>query len=347
MSQLKALSTTGIGSLPQTSVEEAINLAFRLDIPYLPQLPNRNPKEFMLAHALDGMPGIICDDQGMVTIDIKEWRKGYLHYSERLHAALQGDDLMTFLPSEESNSALRPFLEQVRARNISRAKIQIAGPLTAQWSLRTTDNLFPPAPALSQVTRTIMAKSLALSKAVQEAGASPVLFFDEPGLYAFSSRQPNHIVLLQELKIIIMALRKREVEVGLHCCSDADWHALMSLKLDILAIDAKLSLPSLLKSSDALLSFSSGGGQLALGVIPTRQTQETSVSELFGHFEERIQTLEKYFRTRASTFEKILGRSILTPACGLAMLQEKRAKDIHAHLSVFQSSYRSFHELRG
>ena len=300
----------------------------------------------MLAHALDGIPGLVCDQQGMVTIDLAEWRKGYLPYSERLNAALEGDDLMSFLPSEESNSALRPFLKRIQEDNITRAKVQIAGPMTSQWSLRTTENLFPPAPVLSQVTRTIMAKSLALTKAVQEAGASPVLFFDEPGLYAFSSRQPNHIVLLQELKIIIMALRKREVEVGLHCCSDADWHALMSLKLDILAIDAQLSLPSLLKSSDALLSFSSGGGQLALGVIPTRQAEDTSVSDIFVHFEERIQTLEKYFRTRASTFEKILGRSILTPACGLALLETKRAKDVHAQLSVFQSSYRSFHELR-
>ena len=84
-----------------------------------------------------------------------------------------------------------------------------------------------------------MAKSLALAEAIQEAGAKPILFLDEPGLYAFSSRQPNHIVLLQELKIIIMALHKREVEVGLHCCSDADWHALMELELDILAIDAQ------------------------------------------------------------------------------------------------------------
>jgi methionine synthase II (cobalamin-independent) len=346
MSELKALSTTGIGSLPHASVEDALKVSFRLDIPYLPQLPKRDRREFMLAHALDGMPGIVAGDQGMITIDLEKWRKGYLEYAERLHTALEENDPSSFLPSEESSSALRPFLSRIKETKTFRAKAQIAGPMTLQWTLRTTDNLIPPAPVMSQVTRTVMAKSLALAQAMQEAGAKPVIFFDEPGLYAFSARQPNHIVLLQELKIIIMTLKKREVEVGLHCCSDADWHALMSLNLDILAIDAKLSLPSLLKSSDALLSFSSGGGQLALGVIPTSKDGIAPVSEIFTHFEERIQTLEKYFRTRASTFEKILSRSLLTPACGLALLETERAQDVHAQLAAFQSSYRSFHDQR-
>jgi len=346
MSKIEALSTTGIGSLPHSSVDDALQTAFRVDIPYLPQLPQLSNHEFMLSHALDGLPGLESDPEGMVTVDLKKWRKGYLEYEERLRVALEDGDPSGFLPAESSNAALRPFLARIKENGIKRAKAQIAGPMTVQWSLRTTEQLFPPAPVMTQVTRTVMAKSLALAEAIQDAGAKPILFLDEPGLYAFSPRQPNHIVLLQELKIIIMALHKREVEVGLHCCSDADWHALMDLELDILAIDAQLSLPSLLKSSDALLSFSSGGGQLALGVIPTGKEPAGRVSELFSHFEDRIQTLEKYFRTRASTFERILSRSLLTPACGMAFLEPKRAQDAHAQLAAFQSSYRSFHQAR-
>lgn len=346
MSEVRPLSTTGIGSLPHTSIEEALHLAFRLDIPYVPQLPKKSHKEFMLAHALDGMPGILCDSQGMVTIDMPAWRKGYLKYSERLHVALEEGDASEFLPSEHSHSALRPFLTKIKEEQKERAKVQIAGPMTLQWSLRTTEGKFPPPPVMAQVSRTVLAKSFALCQAIKSSGSQPIIFLDEPGLYAFSSQQPNHLVMMQELKILVLTLQKAGAEVGLHCCSDADWSAVIDLGVDILAIDAHLSLPSLLRSSEALVRFSTLGGQLALGVIPTHREGGGTVSEIFGHFEERIQTLEKYFRTRASTFERILSRSLLTPACGMALLSSQRAVRTHAQLSAFQSTYRSFHARR-
>jgi hypothetical protein len=43
------LATTGIGSLPHTDVEQALDLAFSVDIPYLPTLPHLGPAEEMLA----------------------------------------------------------------------------------------------------------------------------------------------------------------------------------------------------------------------------------------------------------------------------------------------------------
>ncbi|MEE2902017.1 MAG: hypothetical protein VYC39_06785 [Myxococcota bacterium] len=346
MSEVRPLSTTGIGSLPHTSIEEALNLAFRLDIPYVPQLPKKSHKEFMLAHALDGMPGILSDSQGMVTIHMPEWRKGYLRYSERLHLALEEGDASEFLPSENSHCALRPFLAKIEQEQKKRAKVQIAGPMTLQWSLRTTEGKFPPPPVMAQLSRTVLAKSLALCQAIKSSGSQPIIFLDEPGLYAFSAQQPNHLVMMQELKILVLTLQKAGAEVGLHCCSDADWSAVIDLGVDILAIDAHLSLPSLLRSSEALVRYSASGGQLALGVIPTHREGGGTVSEIFGHFEERIQTLEKYFRTRASTFERILSRSLLTPACGMALLSSQRAVRTHAQLSAFQSTYRSFHARR-
>ena len=208
MSEVRPLSTTGIGSLPHTSIEEALHLAFRLDIPYVPQLPKKSHKEFMLAHALDGMPGILCDSQGMVTIDMPAWRKGYLKYSERLHVALEEGDASDFLPSEHSHCALRPFLAKIKEEQKERAKVQIAGPMTLQWSLRTTEGKFPPPPVMAQVARTILAKSLALCQAIESSGSQPIIFLDEPGLYAFSSQQPNHLVMMQELKILVLTLQK-------------------------------------------------------------------------------------------------------------------------------------------
>ena len=167
MSAIEALATTGIGSLPHDNVEDALSLSFRADVPYLPQLPKRDVNEYMLAYALDGMPGILVDEEGMITIDMATWRKGFLKYSERLALALEDQQPELLLPSNQSCSALRPFLDKLVEEKAPLAKVQMTGPLTLQWSLRTTEGQFPPPPVSAQVSRTVMAKSIALCRAVQ------------------------------------------------------------------------------------------------------------------------------------------------------------------------------------
>src|SRR5256885_8711470 len=55
--------TTGIGSLPHTDVRAAMREAFRVDVPYLPELPMRDAREFMLVHATEGIPGIRSEER--------------------------------------------------------------------------------------------------------------------------------------------------------------------------------------------------------------------------------------------------------------------------------------------
>lgn len=336
------LTTTGIGSLPHKTVAAALEQAFRVDVPYLPQLPQRDAREFMLAQACEGVPGIVHDDHGMVQLDLDAWKKDATRYDQRLQDALEKDQLESFLPTPEHLAAWQPFLSKIREQKRSIAKIQVAGPMTLQWTLRTTDGRFVPPAAMTHVSRTILARTLAMVDAVKATGAEPLCFVDEPGLYAFSRTQPGHIVMLQELRINLMALKKRGARVGLHCCSDADWGAVMGLGLDVLAIDARLSLRSLLKSGEALVTFVSMGGRLALGVIPTDQRGDDTVpvDHLFADLTTHLSRLEQYFPTRASIFEHILSRSLLTPACGMAFLSESRASTVVDELDRFRAMYR-------
>ena len=176
--------------------------------------------------------------------------------------------------------------------------------------------------------------------AVKAAGAEPIIFLDEPGLYAFSRQQPHHIVMLQQLRINVMALKKRGARVGLHCCSDADWGALIGLGADFVAIDVQLSLPSLLKAGEALVTWVAMGGRLALGVIPTATREAPLTAEqLLADMAQQLGKLEQYFPTRASIFENILLRSLLTPACGLAFLTPADAGAVIDELVRFKGLY--------
>ncbi len=67
------LQTTGIGSLPHTQREMAIQFSFRADIPYLPEMPQTTKFEYMIPLALDGIPGYSFDESGMPVFDEYDW----------------------------------------------------------------------------------------------------------------------------------------------------------------------------------------------------------------------------------------------------------------------------------
>src|SRR6266851_4369289 len=86
---LPAMGTTGIGSLPHTQLELALQMAFRVDIPYLPQLPVGQPAEFMIPQALEGIPGLTFDSEGVCTIDIERWERESVAFQQSVESALE------------------------------------------------------------------------------------------------------------------------------------------------------------------------------------------------------------------------------------------------------------------
>src|SRR5207302_10580735 len=70
---LPANATTGIGSLPHTQQELALQMALQLDVPFCPQLPIGHASELMISSALDGLPGLSFDSEGVCTVDVDAW----------------------------------------------------------------------------------------------------------------------------------------------------------------------------------------------------------------------------------------------------------------------------------
>ena len=326
--------TTGIGSLPHTQLELGLQMALQVDIPYLPQLPVGNPLELMIPASIEGLPGLRVDAEGMCTVDVDEWGRGQAAFGERLDRAIRTGELAELEPSPQAYRAWRPFLWEIEHRKLALAKAQISGPCTVRWVTRlSTGGAVSELPELEQqLFRLVLARSLAMVRALRRVGATPLFYFDEPGLYALDPRDPSHLIALQELKLAATALQKEGALVGLHCCGNTAWGALLPLGFNLLSIDVRLSLESLVEDRAAFQAFLAGGGSLSLGVIPTNLTAQYEVPELLSAL---TATLGEALPPDVTVAE-VLNRSLLTPACGLGMRSLVDAERTFADLKEAQ-----------
>ena len=209
LSLLPRGAITGIGSLPHTQMEMALQMALAVDVPYLPQLPAQNPAELMVPAALEGLPGLESGADGACTVDLRTWEAGRAALDARIDAAVRTGDASAFLPGVAAARALRPFLWEVRERKLAFAKAQLAGPATVRWSSRlsTGEPLSSHSGLDAQVFRLLLVRSLALVQAVRAAGATALFYLDEPGLYALDTTDPAHVAVLTELHRVTPSTR--------------------------------------------------------------------------------------------------------------------------------------------
>lgn len=331
---LPACATTGIGSLPHTQLELGLQAALALDIPFLPQLPTGRPSEFMIPQALEGLPGLSWDEEGLCTVHLDAWSAGRADFEGPLERALASGSLEAFEPSLEGCRAWRPFLWEVEQRKLAFVKAQLAGPFTVLSVARTHEGQpVLEVPGLEQTLfLLLLARSLAMVKALRRAGTTPLFFLDEPGLYAFSRSNPRHLLVLQQLRLMVVALQREGALVGVHCCGNTHWASLLDLGLDLLSLDVRLSLDAVLEESGAFARFLESGAALSLGIIPTDLTSTYEVRELV----EAVEVSLEAALPPGQSVSRVLSHVLLTPACGLAMRSVKDAEHVLGQLKLAQ-----------
>lgn len=282
---LPPCATTGIGSLPLRDVEAALDVAFRADVPWLPELP-RGPGDFMVPAALRGLPGF------------------------------EG-------PGDSLGPVWAPFLERVRRARPAIAKVQLAGPGgVIAWG-RGAEGRPLPEPVIEALTGHLAAKAQRMVGALRALGVTPLVFIDEPLPGAQRAR----------LERVLRAVREAGGVTGLHCCAQAPWPEVLTLDLDVLSFDARRSLDALVEARPAWHAFLSRGGRVCLGVIPTEPGARYDVAEL-------CEAVDASLRATTPNFTRVLSRSLISPACGLAMHEPNDVDRIARELTEAQALLR-------
>lgn len=332
------IATTHIGSLPHISLDAALNYSFRTSIPFLPQLPRKNLREFMIPQTLWGFPGFKLSASGDYYLDRRDWESHQENLREcfQYYFSTPRTPVALFSPPVEAFEAWQPWLWELQEREIKLAKIQLTGPITIQWALRdeTGAPVFNFPELSSQLYQWVLARSLAMHLTLKEKGIQTLLFLDEPSFYALNLKEPKHLLAIQELKILIQALKKEGCLVGLHCCSNTSWETLLPLEPDCLSLDTHISLRSLLKNKQVFEAYIKAERKIAFGVVPTNLSP-AHPSSMKTYFEVFLKEIRDELQWDDPKIKSLLKHSIYTPACGLALHTIDSTENIKSELFEF------------
>lgn len=218
--------------------------------------------------------------------------------------------------------ALGEFLKQVERSKPQWVKLQWPGPHTL--AMTGAEDFRGKAERMEKFI-------LNLIHPVRELCPNVLFFFDEPGLSVLDVHQGHQKEGIEDLKLWTEELKEEGVTVGVHCCSDAPWEALLKLPLDVIAFDAELSLVSILKEKQRLKKWHETGGRLAIGIVPTLLTNGWDADE-----RARVtrQAAEQFLGKKAG--KEMIKSSLLTPACGLGLRSAEQTREVFRELKKVQ-----------
>lgn len=303
-------AVTGIGSLPLTSLDDAIQAIAGCspEIPFWPQLPRLSEREGVIGQGL----GILGD-----RIEARQEGYGYQVKDGRLDAVLEILHHSSGELSPVHAAGFGPFLEALSAgrfHSASAVKGQIEGPITLSAYLFHQGKPFLSDPALFAAIAFHVSQTICWQiDRLKSAGLPVLLFVDEPALCL---EAPAHAVTEeQRLSALAAALndaRARGAFAGLHCCAARPFARMCRAKPDILSFDAHEGLELFFADPDAR-SFVDRGGMVAYGMIPTSAAVNTL--DPAGIFVRWLKAA-----SLAGNPQKLAQGAMVTATCGLGLL---------------------------
>lgn len=319
--------TTAMGILPHENIQEALDLALTLDIPFWPQLPHYSYYEDMYVQVSENFPGIVVDTaQKRITLDSSRF------YEELGEYAVKSDDENIFKLSPLYSAAFDAFME----RDLSEyhaIRGQSIGPVS--FGLKIADENLKPI-IYNDDVREFLFEFIAQKTSIQyrqlrDKHPNPFVWVDEPGLeilFGSFTGYPSS----RAKKDFAAFLDRIEGPRGVHLCGNPDWSFLLSgLDLKILSIDAYGCGEIFTRYADEVRAFLDAGNIISWGIVPTL-TEELG-RESVEALAVRLEGLWSNLASRNISLKRILKQAWLAPArCCLI--------NTDGHLTV-ENSYRT------
>ncbi len=297
--------STGVGSLPSRTPEEAIDLVLRCcpELPFWPQLPGIAASEGAIQQGLAGLEEELAPGDGPFLHEIRDRRRFLLAAAA---PPAWGEAHARGLVALEA-ALLDGKLAGARA-----LKGQLFGPVTLAASLRWQGAPIWDDPGLLRALGVRVAWQAADQAARLRRGRVPVILaLDEPGLGMLSGAAlaPDGAAF-EALTWALAAIQANGAAAALHCCSPPPWSLLARLPVELISFDASRDAASLL--ADASGRALAASRWIAWGLVPT----DTPPGALDP---EAVALTWASSLSLAGLDPRGVGRrALVTPACGLA-----------------------------
>jgi len=327
---------TGIGSLPHTDPQEAVDLVFKYlpEIPFWPQLPKRSPKEGMLAQFSENLPCLRMTGDGLIFEGRRQEEELEAFYGK----VIEGD-LEYFKIGRDFAAGLYSFYDRLKKsgapKGMRALKCHITGPFSFAASIndeREVALLHEPT-FMQVIIKALAMKALWQIKLLKEFSDKIIVFIDEPYLAAFGSAYTpvNREDVLKAMTELTGEIKSQGVLTGVHCCGNTDWSVFTDIEsLDIINFDAFGFLERFVLYAENLSGFLKRGGVICWGIVPTQDFSEAQSADLLV---QKIIAGIDLLAKKGLDRRLLLDNLLVSPSCGLGTLYKERSGKIFALLS--------------
>ncbi|MGD9795539.1 MAG: hypothetical protein AB7V43_18900 [Acidimicrobiia bacterium] len=316
---------TGVGSVPHDNAQDAVTWVLRWCpvVPFVPQRSATSPAEAMINQVLTGLSAVSASLDGTVHGTIPE-----AALRDPPHADLNGpefESLRAFVDVlAPAGDVLAPAGSVAvgdgdTGEPIAAVKWQLAGPVTVGLALARAGLRPDAAMAFAQclVQDTLIAVHALLGSRLP--GMTQVMVLDEPSfaLVTCPGFPVAPDVAIDALSTCLATLQGRAV-VGVHCCAEVDLAALLAAGPELLSVTVEAgrsATPEQSVGAGHLARFIERGGTVAWGVVPTDRPIGERSSRWWRELSTTWDDLTGFGLSRG----ELAARSLVTPACGLAL----------------------------
>jgi hypothetical protein len=137
------------------------------------------------------------------------------------------------------------------------------------------------------------------------------MFIDEPGLQFLFSAMSGYSDQLarKDMETFFFMIHRPR---GVHLCGNPDWDFLLGLDLDVLSLDVYSYGQVFVSYAESIKRFLERDGSLVWGIMPTNF--EPFEEENIDSLEKRLEEIWKTLSKRGVDRERLLSRSLLSPA---------------------------------